>query len=74
VCSSDLYERVLRLLRPGGVMAFDNVLWSGSVADPKETDDDTKALRAIADKARADQRVDIAFTAIGDGLLICVKR
>jgi len=70
----DYYERVLRLLRPGGVMAFDNVLWSGSVADPKETDDDTKALRAIADKARADQRVDIAFTAIGDGLLICVKR
>jgi len=70
----DYYDRVLQLLRPGGVMTFDNVLWSGSVADPGKTSDDTKALRAIAEKARADDRVDIAFTAIGDGLLICVKR
>lgn len=68
------YERVLDLLRPGGVMAFDNVLWSGDVADPKKTDADTEALRAVAQKARADDRVDIAFTTIGDGLLICVKR
>jgi predicted O-methyltransferase YrrM len=68
------YERGLTLLRPGGAMLFDNVLWSGRVADPADTSDDTTALRALAHKAKADKRVHAVMTAVGDGLLICVKR
>lgn len=68
------YERGLELLRPGGVMLFDNTLWSGRVADRADTTPDTSALRALAQKARADQRVHAALTAIGDGVLICVKK
>jgi len=68
------YERGLQLLRKGGVMLFDNVLWSGRVADPADTSADTSALRALAQKAKADARVHAAMSNIGDGLLICVKR
>jgi O-methyltransferase len=68
------YERGLLLLRPGGVMLFDNVLWSGRVADPADTSADTTALRALAHKAKADTGVHAAMTNIGDGLLICVKK
>ncbi len=67
------YERGLKLLRPGGLMLFDNVLWSGAVADPAKQDEDTKALRAVAAKAKADPRVHAAMTSVGDGLLLCVK-
>lgn len=70
----DYYERGLTLLRKGGVMLFDNVLWSGRVADPADTSADTSALRALAQKAKSDARVHAAMTTIGDGLLICVKR
>jgi len=68
------YERGLILLRPGGVMLFDNMLWSGKVADPADTTPDTTALRALAQKAKADTRAHAVLTAIGDGVLICVKR
>lgn len=68
------YEACLSLLRPGGLMLFDNVLWSGAVADPAATDADTQALRAVAKLARDDTRVHGAMAAIGDGLLMCVKR
>lgn len=68
------YERGLTLLRKGGVMLFDNVLWSGRVADPADTTPDTSALRALAHKAKADVRVHAAMTNIGDGVLICVKK
>lgn len=68
------YERGLTLLRSGGVMLFDNMLWNGRVADPANTTPDTSALRALAHKAKADTRVHAAMTNIGDGLLICVKR
>jgi caffeoyl-CoA O-methyltransferase len=68
------YERGLRLLRPGGLMLFDNVLWSGAVADPANQAPDTVALRALALKAKADTRVHGAMTGIGDGLLMVVKR
>ena len=70
----DYYTAGLSLLRPGGIMLFDNVLWSGSVADPEKRDADTEALRAIANKLREDDRVEIAFTAIGDGVLMAMKR
>jgi caffeoyl-CoA O-methyltransferase len=68
------YERGLSLLRPGGVMLFDNVLWSGAVADPAIQTPDTFALRALAQKAKADSRVHSAIVAVGDGLLMCLKR
>lgn len=68
------YERGLVLLRSGGVMLFDNMLWSGKVADPADTSADTTALRALAQKAKADPRVHATLTAIGDGVLICMKR
>jgi O-methyltransferase len=68
------YDRCLSLLRPGGLMLFDNMLWSGAVADPAFQDEDTIALRELAAFAKTDSRVDLALTAIGDGLLICRKR
>jgi O-methyltransferase len=68
------YERCLELLRPGGVMLFDNMLWSGAVADNTVHDHDTEALRAVAKRAQHDDRVDESLIAVGDGLLICRKR
>ncbi len=68
------YERGLALLRPGGVMLFDNVLWSGAVADPANQTPDTVALRALAQKAKADARVHAVMVGVGDGLLMCMKR
>lgn len=68
------YERCLQLLRPGGAMLFDNVLWSGKVADASDTSADTEALRRLNAKASDDTRVHIALTAVGDGLLLCLKK
>lgn len=67
-------EAALELLRPGGLIMADNVLWGGSVADPAETDEDTEAIRAFNAKLRDDDRVDMAMTPIGDGLSLAVKR
>ncbi|WP_280152207.1 class I SAM-dependent methyltransferase [Piscinibacter sp. XHJ-5] len=67
------YERCLRLLRPGGLVAIDNVLWSGSVARPAQ-DADTAALQALNDKLHADARIDIAMVAISDGITLARKR
>jgi predicted O-methyltransferase YrrM len=68
------YERVLKLLRPGGLVALDNMLWSGAVADPKITDADTSVLRALNAKIHADARVDMALATVGDGVMLAVKR
>ncbi|MSO88941.1 MAG: SAM-dependent methyltransferase [Rhodospirillaceae bacterium] len=68
------YERVLRLLRPGGLVAIDNVLWSGRVADPKVHDADTDALRALNQKVHADRRVSMCLLPVGDGLTLARKR
>jgi caffeoyl-CoA O-methyltransferase len=68
------YEEGARLLRAGGVMLFDNVLWSGDVAEKDRQSDEIAALRRTAARARDDKRFDVAFTAIGDGLLLCRKR
>ena len=62
------YEGGLKLLRPGGVMLIDNVLWSGSVADPSIKDEDTSALRALNTKIMADARVDLVMVPICDGV------
>ena len=64
------YERALKLMRPGGLILFDNMLWSGAVADPSVTDADTSALRALNAKIHGDARVDMALATIGDGVMI----
>jgi predicted O-methyltransferase YrrM len=68
------YERVLTLLRPGGLVAIDNVLWGGAVADPTKDDDSTKALRALNRKIHADARVTCAMLPVGDGLTLARKQ
>jgi len=68
------YERCLTLLRPNGVIAIDNVLWSGDVAEPASSDPDTVALRALNQKIGSDNRVDAALLTIGDGLMIVRKK
>lgn len=70
----DYYERVLVLLRPGGLLAVDNVLWGGAVADPEKQDDDTVAIRAFNASLKADERVDLSLVPIGDGLTLARKR
>ena len=67
------YERCLVLLRPGGLIAIDNVLWGGSVARPAK-DADTAALQALNAKIHADERVDMAMLPIGDGVTLARKR
>jgi len=67
------FERCLELLRPGGVVGFDNMLWSGEVTRPS-TDADTEALRALNATIFADPRVDASLLTIGDGLLLARKR
>jgi predicted O-methyltransferase YrrM len=68
------YELGLELLRPGGLVAVDNVLWDGAVAAPGPGDDDTEALRRFNDALAADQRVDLVMVPIGDGLSLARKR
>ena len=68
------YERILRLLRPGGVVAIDNVLWGGSVADPGKNDPDTLAIRALNAKLVKDERITLSMVPIGDGLTLARKR
>jgi predicted O-methyltransferase YrrM len=68
------YEDCLKLLRPGGLILVDNVLWGGAVANPEINDADTCALRAINARATRDERVDAALVPICDGLLIARKR
>ena len=68
------YEACLALLRAGGLIAIDNVLWSGTVADPSDTRPDTVALRAITAKIRDDSRVDACLVSIGDGVMLARKR
>jgi predicted O-methyltransferase YrrM len=67
------YERCLRLVRPGGLIAIDNVLWGGSVVRAAE-DADTRALQALNDKIHADERVDIVLVPIGDGVTLARRR
>ncbi len=68
------YDRCLRLLRPGGLIAVDNTLWSGRVADPGARDPDTRAIRDFNDQVRSDQRVDFCLVPIADGVTLARKR
>jgi caffeoyl-CoA O-methyltransferase len=67
------YERCLQLLRTGGLIALDNMLWNGAVAKPS-SDADTLALQALNDKLHHDGRVDIALLTVGDGVTLARKR
>jgi caffeoyl-CoA O-methyltransferase len=68
------YEAALRLMRPGGLILVDNVLWGGAVADPSIVDPGTSALRALNAKVGRDERVDVSLVATCDGILIARKR
>jgi O-methyltransferase len=68
------YERCLKLVRPGGIVLIDNVLWGGSVANLADKDADTQAIRALNAKLEADERVDLALFAVGDGMTCALKR
>lgn len=68
------YERCVRLVRPGGAILIDNVLWGGRVANLADSDDDTVALRALNAKLHKDARVDLTLFAVGDGMTCAIKR
>ncbi len=70
----DYYEHALALIRPGGLIAIDNVLWGGSVAAPEKQDTETSAIREFNCHVHNDERVDMSMLAIGDGLTLARKR
>lgn len=71
---SSYYEEILRRLRPGGLMAIDNVLWGGRVADPADQSATTVIMRALNERIAIDERVDLALVPIADGLTLTRKR
>jgi predicted O-methyltransferase YrrM len=70
----DYFERCLRLVRANGLIAIDNTLWSGDVADPSNTKPDTVALRELNEALHRDERVDISLLPLGDGVTLARKR
>ena len=67
------FERALTLLRTGGLIAVDNVLWSGKIIDPTDTHADTEAMRAFNRKLHLDERIALTMATIGDGLTLACK-
>ena len=70
---ANYYDRALVLVRAGGLIAIDNVLWHGDVIDPGKTDADTEAIRAFNLKVHADKRVSLSLIPLGDGLTLACK-
>ncbi|MGE0174826.1 MAG: O-methyltransferase [Oligoflexales bacterium] len=68
------YEQLLTLIRPGGIIIADNVIWGGSVIDSTQQSDDTKAVRKFAEVVSRDERVDVMMLHISDGLLLIRKK
>ena len=68
------FQRVLDLIRPGGLILVDNVLWSGAVVDPARDDEDTEAIRAFNQARAGDPRISLSLVPIGDGLTLARKR
>jgi predicted O-methyltransferase YrrM len=68
------FERCLKLVPKGGLIALDNTLWSGQVLNPGAEDEDTRALQAFNRKLHADRRVEVALLTVGDGLTLALKR
>jgi caffeoyl-CoA O-methyltransferase len=71
---SNYYDRVLALVRPGGLIAADNVLWHGEIADPAVSGVDVEAVRAFNRKLHEDPRVEVSIVPLGDGLMLAYKR
>lgn len=71
---SRYYEQALQLVRPGGLIAIDNVLWSGDVADPTVQNASTKAIRALNEKLHQDDRIWLSLVPISDGLTLALKK
>ncbi len=70
----EYHERCVRLVRSGGIILYDNVLWSGAVIDDHDDSVDTAAIRALNARLRDDPRVDLSMVPIGDGLTVCRRR
>lgn len=70
----DYHERILRLLRTGGLVVYDNVFWDGAVLDPSDDDPDTVGVRRLNDRLATDERVDISMLPVADGLTLARKR
>lgn len=71
---ANYYECALKLIRPGGLIMVDNVLWSGRVADETEQDEDTVALRRFNEKLLGDERIALSMLPLGDGVTLALKR
>jgi len=71
---ADYLREALRLLRPGGVLAFDNALWHGRVPDPSHRDSETVAVRELLRQVHDDERLTSTLLHAGDGLLVAVMR
>jgi predicted O-methyltransferase YrrM len=70
---ANYYDRAMLLVRPGGLIAIDNVLWDGDVVNPAKTDGETEAIRAFNRKLQADERVTLSLVPLGDGLTLACK-
>jgi predicted O-methyltransferase YrrM len=68
------YERLLRLLRPGGLIAFDNTLWGGAVLDLDAEDEDTRAIQALNTKLAGDERITLCLLPVADGVTLARRR
>ena len=68
------YELCLQLIRPGGLITVDNVLWGGTVSDDAINDVDTNSIRALNDKLHQDERIDLSLVPVGDGFTLATKR
>lgn len=68
------YDQCLRLVRPGGIILLDNMLWGGAVADLSDQDSDTLAIREMNERLHRDERISLSLLPIGDGLTIALKR
>jgi caffeoyl-CoA O-methyltransferase len=71
---SAYYDKCLALLRKGGLVAVDNVLWDGAAIDPRKQDPDTEAIRALNSRLHQDERISLSLVPIGDGLTLARKR
>ena len=71
---ANYYERVLKLMRPGGLMAIDNVLWHGQILNPDDHEPDTLAIRAFNTALHQDERIELSLLPVGDGVTLALKR
>lgn len=71
---SAYYDRLMQLVRPGGLIVVDNTLWGGAVADPANCDRDTVAIRAFNERLLVDTRIDLSLVPVGDGLTLARRR